>query len=186
MPITHLSLMTGLICLISLTGCQEKNAAPTPSNTETASDAAEASAMVNSSVNDLDQFSHPASETAATPTTAQENQPASPSNDTEAATDAQTQAESVPEQFDIRVYRAESQGTMSGYIDKIDITSLNDPATTITGIKINRGNCALVRLYDAKNMRYGSVALAYPRCKAESIREISISTVNGTSTYQIR
>ncbi|WP_151778469.1 hypothetical protein [Acinetobacter brisouii] len=185
MPITRLSLMTGLLCLISLTGCQEKNASPTPSNTETASDAAEASAMVNSSVNDLDQFNHPASEATTTPS-AQENQPASPSNDTEAATDTQPQAESVPEQFDIRVYRAESQGTMSGYIDKIDITSLNDPATTITGIKINRGNCALVRLYDAKNMRYGSVALAYPRCKAESIREISISTVNGTFTYQIR
>ncbi|ENV47602.1 hypothetical protein P255_01939 [Acinetobacter brisouii CIP 110357] len=180
MPITRLSLMTGLLCLISLTGCQEKNASPTSSNPETASDAAEASAMVNSSVNDLDQFSHPASEATTTPS-AQENQQASPSDD-----NTQTETESVPEQFDIRVYRAESQGTMSGYIDKIDITSLNDPATTITGIKINRGNCALVRLYDAKNMRYGSVALAYPRCKAESIREISISTVNGTSTYQIR
>lgn len=180
MPITRLSLMTGLLCLISLTGCQEKNASQTPSNPETASDAAEASAMVNSSVNDLDQFSHPASEATTTPS-AQKNQQTSPSDD-----NTQTEAESVPEQFDIRVYRAESQGTMSGYIDKIDITSLNDPATTITGIKINRGNCALVRLYDAKNMRYGSVALAYPRCKAESIREISISTMNGTSTYQIR
>lgn len=30
------------------------------------------------------------------------------------------------EEFDIRVYRAESQGSLTGYIDKIDIISLND------------------------------------------------------------
>lgn len=91
----------------------------------------------------------------------------------------------IEEQFDIRVYRAESQGSMTGYIDKVDIISLNDQPTTITGMQINRGNCAITSMYDYKNMRYGSVALAYPRCKAEYIREVSISTANGNYAYRI-
>jgi hypothetical protein len=93
--------------------------------------------------------------------------------------------EQPQEQFDIRVYRAESIGSMTGYIDKVDIISLNDQPTTITGIQINRGNCGITRMYDYQNMRYGSVALAYPRCKVENIREISISTANGTYAYHI-
>ncbi|MCM1958203.1 hypothetical protein NCZ17_02300 [Acinetobacter modestus] len=92
----------------------------------------------------------------------------------------------VQEEFDIKVYRAESQGTMSGYIDKIDIISLNDAPTTITGIQVNRGNCGVTRMYDYSNMRYGSFALAYPRCKAEYIREVSVSTANGTYAYRIQ
>lgn len=40
-------------------------------------------------------------------------------------------------------------------------------------------------MYDYKNMRYGSVALAYPRCKVEHIREVSISTTHGTYAYRI-
>jgi hypothetical protein len=68
MPIhTRLSLMTGLICLITLTGCQEKTSSPSASAETSASEAAEASAMVNSSVNDLDKFTHPASKTKAAP-----------------------------------------------------------------------------------------------------------------------
>jgi len=93
--------------------------------------------------------------------------------------------EEPQEQFDIRVYRAESIGSMTGYIDKVDIISLNDQPTTITGIQINRGNCGITSMYDYQNMRYGSVALAYPRCKVEYIREISLSTANGTYTYHI-
>lgn len=88
------------------------------------------------------------------------------------------------EQFEIKVYRAESQGSMTGYIDKIDIVSLNDQPTNITGIQINRGSCAVTSMYDYSNMRYGSVALAYPRCKVEYIREVSISTAKGTYAYQ--
>lgn len=91
----------------------------------------------------------------------------------------------IEEQFDIRVYRAESQSSMTGYIDKVDIISLNDQPTTITDMQINRGNCGITNMYDYKNMRYGSVALAYPRCKAEHIREVSISTANGTYAYRI-
>jgi len=95
-------------------------------------------------------------------------------------------AQELPkEQFDIRVYRAESQGSMTGYIDKVDIISLNEQPTTITGIQINRGSCGITRMYDYQNMRYGSVALAYPRCKVEYIREVNINTVNGSYTYRI-
>lgn len=101
-------------------------------------------------------------------------------NETESIAQEQPQ-----EQFDIRVYRTESQDSMTGYIDKVDIISLNDQPTTITGIQINRGNCGITRMYDYQNMRYGSVALAYPRCKVEYIREISLSTANGTYAYRI-
>jgi len=101
-------------------------------------------------------------------------------NETESIAQEQPQ-----EQFDIRVYRAESIGSMTGYIDKVDIISLNDQPTTITGIQINRGNCGITRMYDYQNMRYGSVALAYPRCKVEYIREISVTTAKGTYAFQI-
>ncbi|MHA3080679.1 hypothetical protein [Acinetobacter sp. ANC 5502] len=69
MPIhKRLSLITGLICLITLTGCQEKTTSSPSASAETsASDSAEASAMVNSSVNDLNKFTHPASEAKAAP-----------------------------------------------------------------------------------------------------------------------
>jgi len=74
---------------------------------------------------------------------------------------------------------------LTGYSDKIDIISLNNQPTTITGIQVNRGNCGITSMYDYKNMHYGSAALAYPRCKVESIREVSISTANGTYAYRI-
>ncbi|MCH7318569.1 hypothetical protein MMP64_11575 [Acinetobacter sp. ANC 5659] len=109
-----------------------------------------------------------------------EPEPSQESNETESIAQEQLQ-----EQFDIRVYRAESQGTMTGYIDKVDIISLNDQPTTITGIQINRGSCGITRMYDYQNMRYGSVALAYPRCKVEYIQEINITTANGTYAYRI-
>ncbi|KAF1026633.1 MAG: hypothetical protein GAK29_01153 [Acinetobacter bereziniae] len=91
----------------------------------------------------------------------------------------------IEEQFDNRVYRAEAAETMVGYIDKVDITSLNEQPITITSMQINRGNCSITSMYDYKNMRYGSASLVYPRSKAEYIREVSISTANGTYTYRI-
>lgn len=100
--------------------------------------------------------------------------------------DEETEAEAMAkEEFDIRGYRAESQGSLTGYIDKIAIISLNDQRTTITSIQVNRGNCDITSMYDYKNMHYGSAALAYPRCKVESIREVSISTAYGTYAYRI-
>lgn len=107
--------------------------------------------------------------------------------DTASIADEETEVESMAEEeFDIRVYRTESQGSLTGYIDKIDIISLNDQPTTITGIQVNRGNCSITSMYDYKNMRYGSAALAYPRCKVENIREVSISTAYGTYAYRIK
>lgn len=117
-----------------------------------------------------------------------ETDPNQVTQDNESLATEQAEAETsaqIEEQFDIRVYRAESQGSMTGYIDKVDIISLNDQPTTITGMQINRGNCGITNMYDYKNMRYGSVTLAYPRCKAEHIREVRISTANGTYAYRI-
>lgn len=89
------------------------------------------------------------------------------------------------EEFELKVYREATESTMTGYIDKIDILSLNDQPTTIKNVLVNRGNCRVISLYDAQNMRYGSVALAYPHCNAAHIREVAITTQNETYTYTI-
>jgi len=52
------------------------------------------------------------------------------------------------EEFELKVYREETQSTMTGYIDKIDILSLNDQPTTIKNVVVNRGHCRVVSLYD--------------------------------------
>jgi hypothetical protein len=39
----------------------------------------------------------------------------------------------VQEQFEVRVRREESQYSMTGYTDLLNIMSLNDAPTTITG-----------------------------------------------------
>lgn len=90
------------------------------------------------------------------------------------------------EEFEIKAYREITESTMTGYIDKINILSLNDQPTTIKSVVVNRGHCRVVSLYDYQNMHYGSVALAYPRCNAAHIREVSISTGNETYTYHLR
>lgn len=90
------------------------------------------------------------------------------------------------EEFELKIYREATESTMTGYIDKIDILSLNDQPTTIKNVVVNRGNCRVISLYDYQNIRYGSVALAYPRCNAAHIREVAISTIHGTYTYKIR
>ncbi|MEK5763124.1 hypothetical protein [Acinetobacter junii] len=90
----------------------------------------------------------------------------------------------VQEQFEIRVRREESQYSMTGYSDLLNIMSLNDAPTTITGVLINRGNCRSKGTYDYQNMRYGSVAKVYLGCSAEYVREVTITTSSGlTYTY---
>lgn len=49
--------------------------------------------------------------------------------------------QTVQDQFEVYVRREPSQSTMTGYIDKLDIISLNNDPTTLTGVLINRGNC---------------------------------------------
>ena len=90
----------------------------------------------------------------------------------------------VQEQFEVRVRREESQYSMTGYTDLLNITSLNDAPTTITGVLINRGNCRSKGTYDYQNMRYGSVAKVYLGCSAEYVREVTVTTNSGlTYTY---
>ena len=90
----------------------------------------------------------------------------------------------VQEQFEVRVRREESQYSMTGHSDLLNIMSLNDAPTTITGVLINRGNCRSKGTYDYQNMRYGSVAKVYLGCSAEYVREVTITTISGlTYTY---
>lgn len=90
----------------------------------------------------------------------------------------------VQEQFEVRVSREESQYSMTGYTDLLNIMSLNDAPTTITGVLINRGNCRSKGTYDYQNMRYGSVAKVYLGCSADYVREVTITTSSGlTYTY---
>ncbi len=93
-------------------------------------------------------------------------------------------AQPLQEQFEVRVRRDESQYSMTGYVDKLNITSLNNDPTTLTGVSINRGNCGTKGFYDYQNMRYGSVAQVYLACSAEYVREVTITTNSGlTYTY---
>ena len=90
----------------------------------------------------------------------------------------------VQEQFEVRVRREESQYSMTGYTDLLNIMSLNDAPTTITGVLINRGNCRSKGTYDYQNMRYGSVAKVYLGCSADYVREVTVTTSSGlTYTY---
>jgi hypothetical protein len=90
----------------------------------------------------------------------------------------------VQEQFEVRVRREESQYSMTCYTDLLNIMSLNDAPTTITGVLINRGNCRSKGTYDYQNMRYGSVAKVYLGCSAEYVREVTVTTNSGlTYTY---
>ena len=90
----------------------------------------------------------------------------------------------IQEQFEVRVRRDQSQYSMTGYVDKLNIMSLNDDPTSLTNVSINRGNCRTKGFYDYQNMRYGSVAQVYLGCAAENVREVTITTNSGlTYTY---
>ena len=90
----------------------------------------------------------------------------------------------LQEEFEVRVRRDHSQYSGTGYVDKLNIMSLNDDPTTLTKVSINRGNCRTKGFYDYQNMRYGSVAQVYLGCAAENVREVTITTNSGlTYTY---
>ena len=95
-----------------------------------------------------------------------------------------SQEQPIQEQFEVRVRRDESQYSMTGYVDKLNIMSLNNDPTTLTNVSINRGNCRTKGFYDYQNMRYGSVAQVYLGCAAENVREVTFTTNSGlTYTY---
>lgn len=89
--------------------------------------------------------------------------------------------QTVQEQFEVHAHREPSQSTMTGYIDKLDIISLNNDPTTLTGVLINRRNSRTKGFYDFKKMHYGSVTQVYLGCAAEYVREVTISTNSGLS-----
>lgn len=90
----------------------------------------------------------------------------------------------LQEEFEVRVRRDESQYSMTGYVDKLNIISLNNDLTSLTNVSINRGNCRTKGFYDYQNMRYGSVAQVYLGCSAENVREVTLTTNSGlTYTY---
>ncbi|ENV46406.1 hypothetical protein P255_00545 [Acinetobacter brisouii CIP 110357] len=82
----------------------------------------------------------------------------------------------LQEEFEVRVRRDESQYSMTGYVDKLNIMSLNNDPTTLTNVSINCGHCRTKGFYDYQNMRYGSVAQVYLGCAAENVREVTITT----------
>ena len=90
--------------------------------------------------------------------------------------------ETVQDQFEVYARRKPSQSTMTGYIDKLDIISLNNDPTTLTGVLINQGKCRTKGFDDFKNMRYGSVTQVYLGCAAEYVRKVTIST-NSSLSY---
>ena len=90
----------------------------------------------------------------------------------------------LQEQFEVRVRRDESQYSMTGYVDKLNIMSLNNDPTSLTNVSINRGNCRTKGFHDYQNMCYGSVAQVYLGCAAENVREVTLTTNSGlTYTY---
>nr|WP_228258298.1 hypothetical protein [Acinetobacter sp. ANC 4633] len=87
--------------------------------------------------------------------------------------------QTVQDQFEVHIRHEPSQSTMTGYVGKLDIISLNNDLTTLTGVLINRRNSRTKGFYDFKNMRYGSVTQVYLGCAAEYVREVTISTNSG-------
>ncbi|EOR08809.1 hypothetical protein ACG93T_05910 [Acinetobacter beijerinckii] len=158
------SIVLSSMLLLTLTACNSDNNAPKPKDTQTSENStADASETTHQSEDDF------------------------PAVDKSFLEDGSYNAEevaepTVQEQFEVRVRREESQYSMTGYTDLLNIMSLNDAPTTITGVLINRGNCRSKGTYDYQNMRYGSVAKVYLGCSAEYVREVTVTT-NSSLTY---
>jgi hypothetical protein len=162
------SIVLSSVLLLTLTACNSGNDVPKPKDTQTQT-------SENSTAG--------ASET---PPQSEDNFPPVDKSFLEDETyNAEEVTEpTVQEQFEVRVRREESQYSMTGYNDLLNIISLNDAPTTITGVLINRGNCRSKGTYDYQNMRYGSVAKVYLGCSAEYVREVTVTTNSGlTYTY---
>ena len=103
----------------------------------------------------------------------------------------QTAPEETPsasENFEVRLSSQEIPGTATAHspamaVHQLEITSLNDASTSITGIKVNRGNCGVGSGEGYQNMRYGSVGHVFLRCDPQQVREVTLTTANGEYTY---
>jgi hypothetical protein len=162
------SIVLSSVLLLTLTACNSGNDASKPKDVQTQTS------------------EHSTADTTETPPQSEDDFPAVDKSFLEDETyNAEEVTEpTVQEQFEVRVRREESQYSMTGYTDLLNIMSLNDAPTTITGVLINRGNCRSKGTYDYQNMRYGSVAKVYLGCSAEYVREVTITTNSGlTYTY---
>lgn len=159
------SIVLSSVLLLTLTACNSGNDVPKPKNTQTQTSENSTAETTHQSEDDFPPVDK----------SFLEDEPYNAEEVTEP---------NVQEQFEIRVRREESQYSMTGYSDLLNIMSLNDAPTTITGVLINRGNCRSKGTYDYQNMRYGSVAKVYLGCSAEYVREVTITTSSGlTYTY---
>jgi mannitol-1-phosphate/altronate dehydrogenase len=109
--------------------------------------------------------------------------------DTEQATVEQAAQEtpSTNEQFEIRLSAKPLPDATAHYaatiINRLEVTSLNDASTSITSVKVNRGNCPVGGGENYKNMQYGTVAEIIIRCDARQVREVTLTTASGEYTY---
>lgn len=166
------SLFLSSVLVLTLTACNLGNDTPKPKDTQS---------QTSSTENSTSDQSH-------APTQSEDDFVVDKSF-LENGTDAEqaqelSQEPSLQEEFEVRVRRDESQYSMTGYVDKLNIMSLNNDPTSLTNVSINRGNCRTKGFYDYQNMRYGSVAQVYLGCAAENVREVTLTTNSGlTYTY---
>ena len=94
------------------------------------------------------------------------------------------------ENFEVRLSSQKVPGTETAHyaamaVNKLEIISLNDASTSITGIKVNRGNCPVGSGEGYQNMRYGSVGHVFLRCDPQQVREVTLTTANGEYTFNM-
>ena len=103
---------------------------------------------------------------------------------------AQEETPSANENFEVRLSSQEVPGTATAHyaamaVNKLEIISLNDASTSITGIKVNRGNCPVGSGEGYQNMRYGSIGHVFLRCDPQQVREVTLTTANGEYTFNL-
>lgn len=163
------SIFLSSVLLLTLTACNSGNDAPKPKDTQTQISSAE------NSTSDQSETTNQSEDDFVVDRSFLEDE----------SYNAEEVVEPVAqEEFEVRVRRDESQYSMTGYVDKLNIMSLNNDPTSLTNVSINRGNCRTKGFYDYQNMRYGSIAQVYLGCAAENVREVTITTNSGlTYTY---
>lgn len=175
MKLIHPTLISSLL-LLGLTACSP--AKESQATVEPKAIADQNTASTANSTSDQSETSNPPEDDFVVDKSFLEN-----SADAEQMTEL-SQEQPIQEQFEVRVRRDQSQYSGTGYVDKLNIMSLNDDPTTLTNVSINRGNCRTKGFYDYQNMRYGSVAQVYLGCAAENVREVTVTTNSGlTYTY---
>lgn len=103
---------------------------------------------------------------------------------------AAQQTPAANENFEVRLSSQKVPGTETAHyaamaVNKLEIISLNDASTSITGIKVNRGNCPVGSGEGYQNMRYGSIGHVFLRCDPQQVREVTLTTANGEYTFNL-